>query len=62
MKNVVYCVLMSALIGVVVGAIVVNVANILVPDLDLDYGLPIALFTLLTWGVLSLVGKLRRRA
>ena len=62
MKRTVYCALMSVLIGSIVGSIAVNVVNILYPDFGLDYGLAIALFTVLTWSILSATGAVLRRS
>jgi hypothetical protein len=62
MKRTVYYALMSVLIGSIVGAIVVNVVNIMFPDFELDYALAILFFTTLTWAVLSLMGMVFRRS
>jgi hypothetical protein len=56
-----YCGLMSVLIGSILGSIVVNVVNIMYPDFDLDYALSIMFFSTLTWAVLNLFGMLSRR-
>jgi hypothetical protein len=62
MKKTIYFALMSVSIGCVVGAIVTNVANILYPDFGLDYFPAIGFFSVLTWGVLSLLGLIFRRS
>lgn len=61
MKRMLYCGLMSILIGSIVGSIVVSVVNIMYPDFDLDYTLAILFFSTLTWCVLSLFGMVFRR-
>lgn len=62
MKKIIYCALMSILIGSIIGIIVVNVVNILFPDFEIDYTLAILFFTTLTWSILSLMGMVFRRS
>jgi hypothetical protein len=61
MKRMLYCGLMSILIGSITGVIVVNVVNIMYPEFDLDYALAIMFFSALTWAILNLLGMLSRR-
>lgn len=60
MRDLVYCGLMSILMGGVSGAIVGEVFDILFPDIALDPILFIAFFTVVTWAILSVLRGSRR--
>lgn len=62
MKRTIYCLLMSLLVGSIVGAVATNVVNIMYPNFGLDYGLAISFFIVLTWAILSLISMLFRRS
>lgn len=52
---------MSVFLGVVIGALVTDVINILYPDFGLDYKLAITFFIALSWSLLTLVGLIVKR-
>jgi hypothetical protein len=59
MKDVIYCGLMSILIGGILGVIVGELFDILFPDIALDPLLFVAFFAVVTWGILSVLQKSR---
>jgi hypothetical protein len=61
MKRMIYQLLMSVSAGAVIGGIVVNLVNILDPEIEIDYEVAIAFFSVLTWGAFSLIDTLFRK-
>jgi hypothetical protein len=58
MKRTIYQVLMSVLAGTLIGSLVANLVNIMDPEFQMDYGVSIAFFAVITWGGLSLLDTL----
>jgi hypothetical protein len=61
MKRTLYQLLMSVSAGAVIGIIVVNFVNIMDPEIEIDYEVSIAFFSVLTWGALSVLDTLFRK-
>jgi hypothetical protein len=61
MKRTIYQLLMSVAAGAVIGGIVANLVNIMDPEFDMDYGVAIGFFTIITWGLLAVLDMLFRK-
>jgi hypothetical protein len=61
MKRAIYQLLMSVLVGTVVGGVVTNLVNIMDPEIEIDYGVAMAFFAVITWGALSVIDTLFRK-
>jgi hypothetical protein len=48
-------------VGALIGGVVVNLVNIMDPEIEMDYEVAIAFFSVMTWGALSLIDTLFRK-